>query len=210
VPKPTFPGAASFIPDSASMPVLKDAVNRCEGCDLYRYATQGVFGEGVVPARIVLIGEQPGNDEDLQGRPFIGPSGKLLNRALVDAGIERSEVYVTNAVKHFKFEERGKRRIHKKPGSAEVKACRPWLDIELAIVKPRLVVCLGATAAQAMLGNSFRLTQQRGVAIPGSDRSTIVATIHPSAILRLADQSERRQEYARFVEDLKVGRQLAA
>jgi uracil-DNA glycosylase len=210
VTRSTFPGAANFIPDTASLPVLKNAVNRCEGCDLYRHATQGVFGEGVTPARIVLIGEQPGNEEDLQGRPFVGPAGKLLNRALEDAGIERSEVYVTNAVKHFKFEERGKRRIHKKPGAAEVKACRPWLDLELEMVKPRLVVCLGATAAHALLGNSFRLTQQRGVAIPGSNESTIVATIHPSAILRLADRSQRQEEYARFVQDLRVGRQLAA
>src|SRR5437764_2043950 len=154
--------AAEFIPPGGTLPHLREAVQTCRGCDLYRNATQAVFGEGPLTAKVVMIGEQPGDEEDRQGHPFVGPAGKLLNRALADAAIDRSDVYISNAVKHFKFEERGKRRIHKKPGAREITACRPWLEAELSLIKPTVIVCLGATAAQSLLGPSYRLTKQRG------------------------------------------------
>lgn len=203
-----FPGAAQFVPARATIPVLQSAVQSCRGCDLYLHATQGVLGEGPKDAHLVLVGEQPGNEEDLQGRPFVGPAGHLLDRALEEAGIDRTDVYVTNAVKHFKFEERGKRRIHKKPGIAEVKACHPWLDAELGIIKPTVIGCLGATAAQALLGTHFRLTKERGRPIQIPSSGTLVATVHPSAILRAPDSAQREAEYRLFIRDLSVIRKL--
>jgi uracil-DNA glycosylase family protein len=195
--------ATPYVPEKATLKVLRQAVQSCRGCDLYRSATQAVFGAGPAKARVMLVGEQPGNEEDLQGHPFVGPSGKLLDRALEEAGIERSEVYVTNAVKHFKFEERGKRRLHKKPRVSEIKACRPWLETEVARVRPEIIVCLGATAAQSILGNSFRLTQERGRFIQHAWAQHVTATIHPSAILRVPDEQQRHLAYQSFVADLK-------
>jgi DNA polymerase len=176
----------------------------CTRCDLYRNATQTVFGEGPISARIMLVGEQPGDQEDLQGKPFVGPAGKLLDRALLEAGIDRRAVYLTNAVKHFKFERRGKRRIHAKPSAAQVHACRPWLEAELTTVKPRVVLALGATAAQALFGRTFRVTQRRGQVFesPWSPRS--MATVHPSSILRAPDDTSRHAAYAAFVSDLRA------
>ncbi len=200
---------SEYIPDKATLRVLREAVQHCHGCDLYRAATQAVFGEGPAKARLMLVGEQPGNDEDLQGHPFVGPAGKLLDRALQEAGIPRSEVYVTNAVKHFKFEERGKRRLHKKPRASEIKACRPWLEAEVARVQPEIIVCLGATAAQSILGNAFRLTKERGKFIQHPWARRVTATIHPSAILRAPDEEQRHLAYRSFVADLeRVGSEL--
>jgi uracil-DNA glycosylase len=181
--------------------VRADAAN-CRACDLWKHATQTVFGEGK-PARLMFVGEQPGNDEDLQGRPFVGPAGRLLDQAMSEAGIDRTQTYITNVVKHFKFEERGKRRIHKKPNSVEVSACLPWLESEIALVKPDIVVALGATAAQALLGSTFRVTQHRGEFLKSKlIDSRVMATVHPSSLLRAPDPKTRRREYRRFVEDL--------
>jgi len=191
------------MPQHPTLRALREEVQRCRGCDLYRYASQAVFGEGPRSARIVLVGEQPGDEEDRQGHPFVGPAGKLLNRALEEAGIQRSEVYVTNAVKHFKFEERGKRRIHKKPRVSEVKACHPWLEAEISLLKPEVIVCLGATAAQALLGPKFRLTKERGKFVTHPWGPHVTATIHPSAVLRAPDAEQRHEEYRKFVDDLK-------
>jgi len=169
--KPDKPSAADFLPQQKSLKSMREAVQSCEGCDLYRFATQAVFGEGTKTARIAFIGEQPGNDEDVKGHPFVGPAGKLLDRAFEDAGIDRSKVYVTNAVKHFKFEERGKRRIHKKPTGTETKACRPWLEAEMAIIRPEILVCLGATAAQSVFGPDYRVTvEQSAKSVGGAER----------------------------------------
>ena len=195
--------AAEFIPEHPTLRALREEVQRCRGCDLYRYATRAVFGEGSRSARIVLIGEQPGDEEDRQGHPFVGPAGKLLNRALDEAGIQRADVYVTNAVKHFKFEERGKRRIHKKPRVSEVKACHPWLEAEISLLKPEVIVCLGATAAQALLGAKYRLTKERGNFVAHPWAPHVTATIHPSAVLRAPDAEQRHQKYRDFVDDLK-------
>ncbi len=195
--------ARPFIPEKGTLKVLRQAVQSCHGCDLYRYATQAVFGEGPAKARVVMVGEQPGNEEDLQGHPFVGPAGKLLDRALDEAGIERSDVYVTNAVKHFKFEERGKRRLHKKPRASEIKACRPWLEAEVSRIHPEIIVCLGATAAQSILGNAFRLTKERGKFIEHPWAPRVTATVHPSAILRAPDEEQRHIAYRAFVDDLK-------
>lgn len=162
-----------------------------------------MFGEGKPGAKMLLIGEVPGNQEDLEGHPFVGPAGKLLDAALVEAGIERTEVYVTNAVKHFKWEPRGKRRIHKKPNAAEIAACRPWLDAEIAVVRPRIIVCLGATAAQALMGRDFRVTQHRGEFLKSELAPFVMATVHPSAILRMPDENEKKEEMKRFIADLK-------
>jgi len=201
-------GASGFVPEHPTLPRLRGAAQSCQGCDLYLHATQAVLGEGPSAADLVLIGEQPGNDEDLAGRPFVGPAGHLLDRALQEAGIDRRRVYITNAVKHFKFEERGKRRIHKKPSAGEVRACHPWLQAELEIVKPAIIGCLGATAAQSILGNEFRLTKDRGRPIEHPPHGTVVATVHPSAILRAPDPEQRETAYAQFVEDLKAIRRL--
>jgi DNA polymerase len=175
----------------------------CRACDLYRRATQTVFGEGPARARVMLVGEQPGDAEDLAGHPFVGPAGKLLDRALADAGIDRTSVYLTNAVKHFKWEPRGKRRIHAKPNGAEIGACRPWLEAEIAIVKPRILVCLGSTAAQALLGRGFKVTRQRGTFVPSALAPRVTATVHPSSILRAPDEESRRTELRLLVRDLK-------
>jgi DNA polymerase len=196
-------GASPYLPDSRSLPTLRRAVQDCRGCDLFRHATQAVFGAGPASASIVFVGEQPGNDEDLKGLPFVGPAGKLLDRALVEAGIDRTEVYVTNVVKHFKFEERGKRRIHKKPSASEVDACRPWLEAEISAIKPKIIVCLGATAAQAILGRTYRLTKERGTFTKHAWAPFVTATIHPSAILRAPDEDQRQQQYRDLVADLQ-------
>jgi len=191
------------VPARPSLPALREAARSCRACDLWKTGTQTVFGEGQRRARVMFVGEQPGDQEDLAGRPFVGPAGRLLDRALADAGIDRADVYVTNVVKHFKWEPRGKRRIHKKPNATEIGACRPWLDAELAVVKPQLVVCLGATAAQALLGRAFKVSQRRGEMIEGVLPAAIVATVHPSSILRAPDSESRQAEMARFVEDLR-------
>jgi DNA polymerase len=201
--QPALREAAALIPEHPTLPTLQAAVHNCRGCDLYRFATQAVFGEGPSPARIVLIGEQPGDREDQRGHPFVGPAGKLLDRALEEAGIDRSQVYVTNAVKHFKFEERGKRRIHKKPRASEVQACKPWLEAEMAVLKPKVIVCLGATATQAVLGPAYRLTKERGKFVEHRWAPRVTATQHPSAILRAPDDAARHAAYDQLVADLK-------
>ena len=203
--------AAEYVPETRSIPQLAKAVQSCRGCDLYKRATQAVFGEGPRAARIVLIGEQPGDQEDIQGHPFVGPAGKLLDRALADAAIDRADVYVTNAVKHFKFEERGKRRIHKKPNLTEVRACSPWLEAELFAIRPEVVVCLGVTAAQAILGPGHRLTEDRGKFFSHPCAPHVTATVHPSAILRAPEEDQRHAQYKALVADLeKVCDVLAA
>jgi uracil-DNA glycosylase family protein len=202
--KKTYPTAAAFLPDSRSLTALRNAASKCRGCDLWRNATQTVFGEGSRSMRVIMVGEQPGDKEDLQGKPFVGPAGAVLDKALEQAGIEREEVYVTNMVKHFKFEPRGKRRIHKKPTALEVSACRPWLEAEMATVRPEILVLMGSTAAQGLLGREFRVTQHRGEWIPSPFAAFVTATIHPSAILRAPDSESRHMEMNRFVADLKV------
>lgn len=189
--------------------MLAEAARGCEGCPLYLPATQTVFGEGPRDARVMLVGEQPGDQEDVAGHPFVGPAGKMLDRALADAGVDRRMVYVTNAVKHFKFEARGKRRIHSKPSGVEVNACLPWLEAEIQAVKPGLVVCLGATAGQALMGRDFRVTRDRGVILEHPNAGKVLATIHPSALLRMTGPGEREAEYAAFVEDLRLIHQAA-
>jgi uracil-DNA glycosylase len=192
--------AADYLPERLTLDALREAAEVCHGCDLWRNATQTVFGEGPADAELMFVGEQPGDQEDKLGQPFVGPAGRIFDTALEEVGIDRSRVYVTNAVKHFKWEPRGKRRIHQKPNAAELAACRPWLDAELSVLKPRVLVCLGATAAQALLGRTFRVTKQRGTPIDSPLADVVVATIHPSAILRARD---RDAEYAGFVADLQ-------
>jgi uracil-DNA glycosylase family protein len=192
------------VPDTSSLKVLREAARHCTACHLYKRATQSVFGEGPKDAVLMLIGEQPGDYEDVAGRPFVGPAGKIMDRALEEAGIDREEVYVTNAVKHFKWEPRGKRRIHKKPNSREIAACRPWLEAELRVVKPKLVVCLGATAAQTIFGPSFRVTRERGKVLSSKFAPRVLATVHPSSLLRQPDKDSREREYANFVADLRA------
>jgi uracil-DNA glycosylase family protein len=200
---PATGSAADFLPERRTLPALREAAAGCRGCPLWARGTQTVFGEGPRRARVMLVGEQPGNDEDLAGIPFVGPAGRMLDRALEAAGISRDDVYVTNVVKHFKWESKGKRRIHAKPNQMEISACLPWLEAELDIVKPVVVVCLGATAAQALLGPKFRVTKQRGEWIPARWAPRVMATVHPSAILRAPDEAARRAEMERFVADLK-------
>jgi uracil-DNA glycosylase family protein len=183
---------------------LKERAADCTACDLYERATQTVFGEGDPHARMMLVGEQPGDQEDLQGRPFVGPAGRLLADALAEAGIPRERTYVTNAVKHFKWLQRGKRRIHEKPNGRERQACYPWLEAEIELVAPRVLVSLGATAAQSLLGPKFRLTQHRGELLPSRWRAKILATIHPSALLRMQDREERHEAFRALVADLKL------
>jgi uracil-DNA glycosylase family protein len=195
--------ATEFIPKRPSLTALREAAQHCQGCPLYLRATQAVIGEGPRRASIFFVGEQPGNDEDLAGYPFVGPAGKIFDRALIDAGIDRRTTFVTNAVKHFKFEERGKRRIHKKPAISEVKACRPWLDAEIALVKPAIVVCLGAIAAASMFGPAYRVTKQRAKFIQIAPHRVATSTIHPSAILRAPHSDARHAAYTEFVADLK-------
>ena len=201
-----------LIPARATLDSLRKAAVRCQGCDLYLNATQTVFGEGPARARVMLIGEQPGDREDLAGKPFVGPAGRLLDEALQKAGIDRNEVYVTNVVKHFRWESaaRGKRRIHKKPRSWEIEACRPWLDAELAVVKPEVLVCLGASAAQALLGRKFSVTRQRGEIVSSNLAPNVMATVHPSSILRAPDSESRHQEMGNFVADLKKAARVLA
>jgi uracil-DNA glycosylase len=215
MPKHLIVSAADFLPQRRTLPTLREAAQHCKGCDLWKRGTQTVFGEGRSGAEVMLVGEQPGNDEDLQGRPFVGPAGRVLDKGLEAAGIDRDDVYVTNAVKHFKWEPRGKRRIHKKPNGMQIAACRPWFDEEVKAVSPKVIVCLGATAAQALLGPKFRVTQDRGRVISTGDLP-IIATVHPSSILRAPDDESRHAEMARFIDDLRVvaaqisGKQRAA
>src|SRR6266498_3032195 len=203
MPKLPQKDAAELIPDRPTPEKLRAAAKSCRACDLWRHATQTVFGEGARNAELMLIGEQPGDAEDLAGHPFVGPAGKLLDRALLDAGIDRERVYVTNVVKHFKWEPRGKRRIHKKPNAVEINACRPWLDAEIRAVKPRAIVCLGSTAAQALIGPKFRVSVQRAELVESPLAPFVTATVHPSSILRAPSDEARRVEMKRFVEDLK-------
>jgi uracil-DNA glycosylase len=203
-PAPVVESAAALIPPNATLEKLRRLAARCTACDLYKRGTQTVFGDGVPDARVVVVGEQPGHEEDLAGRPFVGPAGKLLDRALDAAGIDRGRVYVTNVVKHFKWEPRGKRRIHAKPNAGEIAACRPWLDAELELIKPDVVVCLGATAAQALLGRQFRVSKDRGRFVPSPLAKHVLATVHPSSILRAPDDETRHAEMTRFIEDLRT------
>jgi DNA polymerase len=196
--------ATPFLPKRMTLPTLREAAKDCEGCDLYLAATQTVFGEGSAEARVVFVGEQPGDMEDRQGRPFVGPAGGVFDRALEQAGIDRKLTYVTNAVKHFSFEPRGKARLHKKPRVGEVRACSPWLRAELATIKPDVLVLLGATAAQAIFGPQFRITQERGIVKQGELAQAILATIHPSAVLRAPDEAARKQLFESLVEDLRT------
>ncbi len=195
--------SAAPIPDKLTLPALRAAAANCKACDLWKLGTQTVFGEGSANARVMLVGEQPGDKEDLQGRPFVGPAGAVLDKALVIAGIDRKDVYVTNIVKHFKWEPRGKRRLHKKPNALEISACRPWLDAEIKVVKPEVVVLLGATAAQGVLGSQFRVTKQRGQWAQSNIAPLVMATVHPSSILRAPDDDSRHEEMRKFVDDLK-------
>ncbi len=195
--------AEDFFPKRKSLKAFRDAAADCKGCELWKGGTQTVFGEGARRAEVLFVGEQPGNEEDLSGKPFVGPAGRLLNDALDEAGIDRSLTYVTNVVKHFKWEPRGKRRIHKKPNAGEIAACRPWLEAEIGLIKPKVIVCLGATAAQALLGPKFRVSKQRGQFIESTLAPYILATVHPSSILRAPDDETRRVEKRRFIDDLK-------
>ena len=200
--------ALLFIPPTADLSALREASARCRGCPLYKNATQTVFGEGELSSRVMFVGEQPGNDEDLRGHPFVGPAGRLFDQALEAAGIDRSTAYVTNTVKHFKWEANGQRRIHKKPSSREIAACLPWLEREIALIQPEVLVCLGATAAQSLLGRDFKVTQQRGIVIATPLAPNAIATIHPSAILRQPTSDDRKREMDQFIADLKVAGSL--
>lgn len=207
---PDGPPVSELLPDRLSLPAVRDAARDCRACHLHERGTQTVFGEGPSKAEVMMVGEQPGDAEDVAGHPFVGPAGKLLDRALTEAGIDRRRVYVTNVVKHFKWEPRGKRRIHAKPNSAEIAACRPWLETEIALVKPRVLVCLGATAAQALLGRQFKVSQQRGRFVASPLAPRVTATVHPSSILRAPDEGSRHAEMERFVADLaRVARELS-
>lgn len=204
-PRPETSSAASLISPGASLADLRRAASGCKACDLWKTGTQTVFGVGKSSASVMMVGEQPGDQEDRVGRPFVGPAGRILDQALAEAGIERTEVYVTNVVKHFKWSaaERGKRRIHKKPRYSEIQACRPWLDAELDAVRPEVLVCLGASAAQALLGKAFRVTRDRGKLIPSDLAANVIATVHPSSILRAQDDQSRRSQFEAFIDDLK-------
>ncbi|HEY2601683.1 MAG TPA: UdgX family uracil-DNA binding protein [Thermoleophilaceae bacterium] len=199
-----YPGAGDFIPEKPTLARLRAAADGCRGCDLWEGATQAVLGEGLKKSRLMFVGEQPGDREDVEGRPFVGPAGRLFDRALEEAGIDRREVYVTNVVKHFKYTRRGKRRIHQRPDAAEVAACRPWLEAELGQVRPRILVCLGAVAAKALLGSGFRVTRQRGEFVDSELAPLATATVHPSSILRAPDDEARERGYRDFVADLRA------
>ncbi len=200
---------AEVLPERPTLASVRETARGCKACDLYKRGTQTVFGEGPRRASIMMVGEQPGDAEDLAGRPFVGPAGRLLDRALEKAGIDRDLVYVTNVVKHFKWEPRGKRRIHTKPNASEISACRPWLETEIALVQPRILICLGATAAQALLGRTFKVSRQRGQFVASSLAPLATATVHPSSILRAPDD-QRHAELERFIEDLrKIAVELA-
>ncbi|HJU92608.1 MAG TPA: UdgX family uracil-DNA binding protein [Pyrinomonadaceae bacterium] len=200
---PSESKAWDLIPPRPTLSLVKNAAAGCRACDLWKKGTQTVFGEGSRRANVLFVGEQPGNEEDLTGKPFVGPAGRLFDNALEAAGIDRKQTYVTNVVKHFKWEPRGKRRIHKKPNSTEIAACRPWLETEITLVKPEVIVVLGATAAQALLGPQFRVTKQRGEFIPSTLAPYVMATVHPSSILRAPDDETRQLEMRRFIDDLK-------
>ena len=204
MPKLAQTTAAPLVPPAPTIATLREAAAGCRACDLWKTGTQTVFGEGEgAKPRVMLVGEQPGDQEDIQGHPFVGPAGKLLDKALAEAGIDRKEIYVTNAVKHFKWEPRGKRRIHKKPNSMEITACKPWIEAEIDVLHPDVLVCLGATAAQSLLGPQFRVTKQRGEFIPSTLAPYVMATVHPSSILRAPDDETRHLESRRFIDDLK-------
>ena len=196
-------GAADLIPKRSTLTSVRAAAKGCRACDLWKCGTQTVFGEGARQAAVMFVGEQPGNDEDLSGHPFVGPAGKLLDRALADAGISRADAYVTNVVKHFKWEPRGKRRIHQRPNTEEIRACRPWFEAEIERVKPSVVLCLGATAAQALIGPTFRVTRQHGILFPSAFGPMIAATVHPASILRAPDAEARELAFGGFVADLR-------
>jgi uracil-DNA glycosylase len=210
------PGASPFVPENRSLAVLREAVQHCQGCDIYRHATQAVFGQmeasssdsGGLNARMMMIGEQPGDREDKEGQPFVGPAGRLLDQCLEDAGIDRKTVYVTNTVKHFKWEPRGKVRIHKKPSSSEIFACRPWLDAELETVRPALIVCLGAVAAQSLLGSRFKVTESHGTIQQVEKLPPILATFHPASILRALKDEERHRQTVVLISDLRIAQKL--
>jgi uracil-DNA glycosylase family protein len=204
MPEEKPPRTEDFLPPRKDLASLSKAAERCRGCSLYLRATQTVFGEGNASARVVVVGEQPGDSEDKQGRPFVGPAGRILDKALAEVGLDRDRVYVTNAVKHFTFEERGKARIHKKPRGGDVRACKPWLAEELDVIKPDVVVILGATAALSLMGPSFRVTRERGKPIPSAVAPVVVATAHPSAVLRAPDEDSRHEAYRALVADLAV------
>ena len=197
------------VPDTTDLRQVAEASKGCTACHLYKRGTQTVFGEGPKRAPLMLVGEQPGDYEDVAGKPFVGPAGKILDRALEEAGIDRGKVYVTNVVKHFKWEPRGKRRIHKKPNSREIAACRPWMEAELRLVRPKLLVCLGATAAQAIFGPSFRVTRDRGKVLDSQFAPRVLATVHPSSLLRQPDEESREREYRLFVKDLRAALRAA-
>jgi DNA polymerase len=199
--------AAPLIPPHPTLAKLRTIAAGCQACHLWQLGTQTVFGEGLQKARVILVGEQPGNSEDLEGRPFVGPAGVLLDRALEEAGIDRQQVYVTNVVKHFKWEPRGKRRIHKKPNAAEITACRPWLDAEIRVLQPDALICLGATAAQAVIGPKFKVTTQRAQLIDSPLARIVTATVHPSSILRAPTDAARHAETAQFIADLRTIRE---
>src|SRR6266498_735481 len=196
--------------DTSNLAEVRRASRECTACHLYKHATQTVFGEGPKGAPMMLVGEQPGDYEDVAGKPFVGPAGKIMDRALEEAGIDRSQVYVTNAVKHFKWEPRGKRRIHQKPNSREIAACRPWLEAEVRIVKPKLVVAMGATAAQTIFGPTFRVTRERGKVLSSKLAPRVLATVHPSSLLRQPDEASRQREYKLFVTDLRAALRAAS
>ncbi len=207
--KSPYPTATPFLPSVRTLPVLKESASGCQGCDLYKNATQTVFGEGPAGAIVMFVGEQPGDLEDRSGRPFVGPAGQLLDDAIIQAGLNRSDIYLTNAVKHFKWERRGNRRLHVKPSVAQVNACKPWLIAEIEATQPRMIVCLGATAAQSLLGAQFRLTRHRGQILSSPWAPSLLATVHPAALLRIPDEQARRAAYLQFVDDLRlVARQL--
>jgi DNA polymerase len=209
--RPEAASARPFLPERRTLPALRRAAEGCRGCDLYKRATRSVFGEGSPRARLVLVGEMPGDREDRAGRPFVGPAGRVLDEALAAAGIARADAYVTNAVKHFKWEPRGKLRLHKTPNAGEVRACRPWLDAELGLIQPEALVALGATAARALFGPAFRVSEERGRPVASPLARFVTATLHPSAVLRRQSADERREELARLVSDLRaVARALGA
>jgi DNA polymerase len=203
-PRASGRSAAEFVPPKPTLPRLREAAAGCTGCELYRHATQTVFGEGAAKATLIFIGEQPGDQEDRAGHPFVGPAGRMLDRALAEAGLSRQAVYITNAVKHFKWEPQGKRRKHKRPLASEVKACRPWLEAEVSVIHPKIIVCLGATAAQSVFGRAVPVGKERGKIHHTIEGLATIITVHPSAILRHPDQAQREEEYRRFVADLRL------
>ena len=196
--------ALDYFPEKVNFTSLKEASKACMGCDLYKLGTQTVFGEGKLKSRLMFVGEAPGDEEDLSGHPFVGPAGRLFDRALEEAGIHRDNTYVTNVVKHFKWKPRGKRRIHEKPNAAEIRACSPWLGAEIEVVHPRILVCLGATAAKALLGKDFRVTKMRGQWLKSEHADKAFATVHPSSILRAPDSETRERQYREFVADMVI------